>query len=284
MWKVGFFILFASVQQSCALPLVDRFKQVGYVEMCNEKHGAETFDRLYAYFDEFIDFLQANQVWMQKLYCAKERFIRSADRAYYATDFFGFYDESKREGRNQVSFYYSILFHDFICSRFSEFNKVPEIMRFFESCREIQQAYESLFVEASVELGSDVFSSKKGVPILFKVIKYFPSYCATRPHYDGTALSLFLDSTDTASLMLSPYKSTFTVEDFSSPLRMFSREHKQNSMVLIPGTQLKEFGVYPTPHIVVQSGKVRYATIAFAMRPDYIFQKNDFSALPNFKH
>lgn len=84
--------------------------------------------------------------------------------------------------------------------------------------------------------------------------------------------------------MLSPYKSTFTVEDFSSPLRMFSREHKQNSMVLIPGTQLKEFGVYPTPHIVAQSGKVRYATIAFAMRPDYIFQKNEFSVLPNFKH
>ncbi len=52
-------------------------------------------------FDELIGFLQTNPVWAQKLYSAKERFIRSKDRNYYSTDFFGFYDESEKQGRSQ---------------------------------------------------------------------------------------------------------------------------------------------------------------------------------------
>ena len=279
------FLLFA-FQSLCAIPLAEQFKQAGYVEICDKKHGTATFDSLYAYFDELIEFLQTNPVWAQKLYSAKERFIRSKDRNYYSTDFFGFYDESEREGRSQISFYYSTHFHEFICSHYPEFNQVPEIIRFFEACREIQKPYGNLFDEAAAELGLEtIFSSKYGhPPILFKVIKYLPSYIATRPHYDGTAFSLFLDSTDNQSLLLSPYKSSFTVDDFSSPLRKFSRAHNQNSILLIPGVLLTEFSIYPTPHIVTQSGKIRYATIAFAMRPNYIPQKTEFSPLPNFKH
>ena len=273
-------------QSFCALPLAEQFEQIGYVEMCDKKHGTETFDRLYAYFDELITFLQTNPTWAQKLYNAKERFIRSKDRNYYSTDFFGFYDESKKEGRSQISFYYSIHFHEFICSHYPEFNHVPEIIRFFETCLEIQKPYGTLFNEAATELGLEtIFSSKYDhPPILFKVIKYFPSYAATKPHYDGTAFSLFLDSTDNQSLLLSPYKSSFTADDFSSPSRKFSRSYNHNSILLIPGVLLAEFAIYPTPHIVTQSGKTRYAAIAFAMRPHYIPQKNEFSPLPNFNH
>lgn len=270
----------------CEMLLAEQFKQVGYLEICNNKHGTETFNSLYAYFDELIEFLQTNPVWAQKLYSAKERFIRSKDRNYYATDFFGFYDESKKEGRSQISFYYSSHFHEFICSNYPEFNQVSKIIRFLDACLEIQKSYENIFEEATAELSlKKIFSSEYGhPPILFKVIKYLPSYIATRPHYDGTVLSLFLDSTDNQSLLLSPYKSSFTVDDFSSPLRKFSRLDNQNSILLIPGTLLREFSIYPTPHIVAQSGKVRYSTIAFAMRPNYIPPKNEFSPLPNFKH
>ncbi len=269
----------------CAAPLAEQFKRTGYLEICDKQHGTETFDSLYAYFDELIEFLQTNPVWAQKLYIAKERFIRTKDRAYYSTDFFGFYDESKREGRNQISFYYSIHFHEFICSLFPEFNQVRQIIHFFEACHEIQKSYEYLFDEAAAELGIEtIFSSKYGhPPILFKVIKYLPSYIATRPHYDGAAFSLFLDSTDNQSLLLSPYKSSFSVDDFSSPLREFPRRPNQNSILLIPGVLLTEFSIYPTPHIVTQSGKIRYATIAFAMRPNYIPHKFEYSSLPNFK-
>lgn len=282
---LGFFLLFA-FQSLYATPLAEQLKQEGYLEICDQKHGTATFDSLYAHFDELIEFLQTNPVWAQKLYSAKERFIRSKERNYYSTDFFGFYDESKREGRSQISFYYSTYFHEFICSRYPEFNRVPEIIRFFEACREIQKSYGSLFDEAAAELGFEtIFASKYGQPpILFKVVKYFPSYIPTRPHYDGTAFSLFLDSTDNESLLLSPYKSSFTADDFSSPLREFSRRHNQNSILLIPGVLLTEFSIYPTPHIVTQSGKIRYATIAFAMRPNYIPQKIEFSSLPSFKH
>ena len=279
---LGFFLLL-TVQSFCATPLAEQFKQKGYVEISDKKHAAATFDTLYAHFDALIAFLQTNPVWAQKLYIAKERFIRSKERNYYSTDFFGFYDESKREGRSQISFYYSIHFHEFLCSHYPEFNQVPAIIHFFEACHEIQKPYGYLFDEAAAALGLEtIFSSNYGHPlILFKVIKYLPSYIATRPHYDGTAFSLFLDSTDNQSLLLSDYKSSFTVDDFSSPLRDFPRGH---SILLIPGLLLTEFSIFPTPHIVLQSGKIRYATIAFAMRPNYIPQKIEYSPLPSFKH
>ncbi len=279
-----FFSLY-SVQSFCALSLAEEFKRVGYVEICDKEHGAATFDALYRYFDEFIQLLQTNPVWAQKLYIAKERFIRSKDRNYYATDIFGFYDESQRKGRSQISFYYSTHFHEFICSYYPEFNQIPEMSNFFQACFEIQKSYGTLFHEAAVELGLEtIFSSTSGhSPILFKVIKYLPDYVATKPHYDGTAFSLFLDSTDNQSLLLSPYKSLLTVDDFSSPLQEFSAWYKRNSMLLIPGTLLKEFSIDPTPHVVASSGKTRYATIAFAMRPHYSSPKIELSSLPNFK-
>lgn len=284
-----FFLLFflTSIFQSHgALSLAEQFKQAGYVEMCDTKHGTKTFDALYACFDEFIDFLHTHSVWAQKLYHAKERFIRSKERNYYSTDFFGLYDESKRAGRSQVAFYYSIHFHEFICSRYPEFNQIPEIIHFFETCREIQKPYGTLFAQAAVELGLEtIFSSEYGQPpLLLKVVKYLPSYVATKPHYDGTVFSLFLDSTDNQSLLLSPYKSAFTVYDFSSPQRNFPREDNQNSILLIPGALLTEFSIYPTPHIVTQSGTIRHATIAFAMRPNCTPQKNELSSLPSFNH
>lgn len=268
------------------MPLAEQFKQSGYSEMCDKNHGTATFDSLYAYFDELIEFLQTNPVWAQKLYGAKERFIRSPERNYYSTDFFGFYDESEREGRRHISFYYSTHLHEFLCSHYSEFKRIPEVTNFLNACSEIQKPYAHLFDKAAADLGLEtIFSSQYGrPPILFKVIKYLPSYQAIRPHYDGTVLSLFLDSTDNESLLLSPYKSSFIVDDFSSPLRKFSRGWDQNSILLIPGALLTEFLINPTPHIVAGSGKTRYATIAFAMRPNYIPQKKELSSLPNFKH
>jgi len=280
------FFLLSTLQSRGISALAEQFKQAGYVELCNTTHGTETFDFLYKCFDDFIEFLHTNPAWAQKLYNAKERFIRSKERNYYSTDFFGLYDESKRNGRNQIAFYYSFHFHEFICTRYPEFKQVPEIIRFFDTCLEIQKPYETIFEEAAAELGLEtIFSSKCGeVPILFKVVKYLPSYVATKPHYDGTAFSLFLDSTDNQSLLLSPYRSTFTVDDFSSPQRKFSRQGNQNSILLIPGALLTEFSIYPTPHIVTQGGTVRYATIAFAMRPNYASQKNELSSLPSFNH
>ena len=106
--KLFALILFLFVQSMCTIPLKEQFSQVGYLEMCDKNHGIATYDSLYACFDELIIFLQTHPAWAQKLYIAKERFIRSENRNYYSTDFFGFYDESEREGRNQIFFYYSV--------------------------------------------------------------------------------------------------------------------------------------------------------------------------------
>lgn len=272
-------LLFIGFPSLYAMPLAEQFKQTGYLEICDKKHETATFDSLYRSFDAFIAFLQTNPRWAQKLYSAKERFIRTKERNFYSTNFFGFYDESKRVGRNQISFYYSTHFHEFMSTHYPEFNEIPEIRHFFEACFTVQQPCGNVFEEAALELEIDsIFSSEYGQPpILLKVIKYFSDYKATNLHYDGTAFSLFLDSTDNKALLLSPYKSSFTKEDFRTPLRECS-----SSILLIPGSLLIEFSIFPTPHMVDQSGKIRYATIAFAMRPHFIPEKYAFSLLPKY--
>lgn len=277
----NFFLLLAATCL-CDMPLEEQFKKDGYIEIYDESQSATSFDLLYASFDTFIAFLEKNPAWVHKLYAAKERFIRSKEKNYYSTDFFGFYDESKIQGRSQISFYYSTHLHEFICSRYREFNQVPEIIDFFEACLEMQKPYGNLFEKMAARLDLEaIFSSECGhPPLLFKVVKYLSPYSATKPHYDGSAFSLFLNSTDNESLLLSPYKVSFEVDDFSTPQRAFSREH---SILLIPGTNLGEFSIYPTPHIVVESDQIRYAAIAFAMRPNYTAQKLNYSSLPIFK-
>lgn len=275
-------VLFSLYPFLGATSIKEEFQRVGYVEIYGTKHNAEAFDVLYSSFDELIAFLQKNPHWAHKLDNAKERFIRSKERDFYSTEFIGFYDESERNGRHQISFYYATHFHDYLCSHFPEFNHVPEIICFFEACFLIQESFENLLNNAAAALDIEkIFFSKEGEsPILFKVVKYLPSYTAARPHYDGTVLSLFLDSTDNQSLLLSPYKTSLAKDDFVSPQREFSRGH---SFLLIPGTLLSEFSIYPTPHIVKQSGKIRYAAIAFAMRPYYTPQKITFASLPNIR-
>lgn len=279
MYRKMFFLLVVALQSFCEEPFAEQFSQKGFVEISDRKGSATQFDSLYADFDALIELLQTNPILARKLHMAKERFIRSKDRNYYSTDFFGLYDESKR---GQIAFYYSTHFHEFISSRHPELGQVPEITRFFASCLEIQKPYGEVFNEAAEGLGLEaIFSSNDRLPpILFKVVKYLPSYIVTRPHYDGTAFSLFLDSTDNESLLLSSYKSSFTVDDFSSPSRDFPRDR---SILLIPGTLLSEFSIHPTPHIVVQSGQIRYAAIAFAMRPNYRSAKIGYTPLPNFQ-
>jgi hypothetical protein len=153
-------------------------------------------------------------------------------------------------------------------------------------CLELQRPYGTVFDAAASELGlTTIFASKYGhPPILLKVVKYLPSYRADRPHYDGTVFSLFLHSTDHQSLLLSPYRSSFTSGDFSPSLREYSEESDQHSILLIPGALLTEFSIYPTPHIVISNGKMRYATVAFAMKPHCAPQKIELPPLPSFKY
>ena len=277
--KILFLLLFLACapQFLYASSLAEQFAERGYVEIADTNFDKKTFEDLYLSFDELIDFFQKNPAWIQKLYQAKERFIRSKNRNLYSTDFFGLYDESGKNGRGQISFYYSIHFHEFICSFYPEFNKIPQIAHFFNSCLKIQKPYGVVFTQAA-----DQLDIPKQLSILLKTVKYLPFYIATKPHYDGTAFSLFLDSTDNQSLLISPYKSSFTLDDFFYPLRNIGRESNQKSILLIPGALLTEFSIYPTPHIVTSHGKTRYATIAFAMRPDYSMKQTELSALPKF--
>lgn len=271
-------------QDLCAVSLAQVFEQSGYVELCNNKHKAAMFDALYLYFDALIELFQAQPVLAKKLYIAKESFIRSKERNYYSTDVFGFYDESEKPGRSQISFYYSTHFHQYLSSCYKECHQYPQIINFLQACSEIETLYTQVFEQAADQLGaSSVFDACDGrPPILFKVIKYLPDYVATRPHYDGTVFSLFLDSTNNQSLLLSPYQASYTVKDFIAPLPASSAWCQRNSMLLIPGTLLQDFAINPTPHIVASTGTIRYASIAFAMRPFYTAQNNDFTPLPNF--
>lgn len=266
-----FLCLFQSIS---ALSRLEQLQQNGYAEVYTS-NSKENFKTLYSYFDDLVEFLQNNPALERKLFCAKERFLRTKDRNLYSSDFFGFYDESKKEGRRQIAFYYSMLFHQFININYPELAQTFELIRFFDACLELVKSSEYEFEETAAEFGIDIFSNERP-PILIKVVKYLPNYTASKPHYDGTAFSLFLDSTDNQSLLFSSYKSEFTAADFSSPIRL------SNSMLIIPGAMLTEFSIYPTPHIVIQSEKTRYAAIAFAMRPNFKAKFPAFSPLPSF--
>ena len=87
---------------------------------------------------------------------------------------------------------------------------------------------------------------------------------------------------ESASEGLHLYKDAFAREDFSPAVRRYPRTSNQNSVLLIPGTLVTEFAMYPTPHIVIESGNIRYATIAFAMRPNYTLPTHQFPMLPSF--
>lgn len=277
------FLLLAVCQYFYAMPLAEQFKQEGYIEICNKKDAPQKFDSLYARFDELIEFLQTHPAVAQKLYIAKERFTRSKEKSHYSTDIVGFYDESERKGRNQISFYYSLHFHMFISAHYPELSSVSQISSFFTLCLEIYQTYKSLFKEVAAGLRVESIFFEEP-PILIKLVKYYPSYIPTKPHYDGSAFSLFIDSTDDQVLLLSPYKSIFAVDDFVPVQKKDGSTPNSNSVLLIPGALLTEFSIYPTPHIVASSGKIRYATIAFAMRSGYIQQKIELSSLPSFRY
>lgn len=282
MFLVGISLFFHTMFAETSLS--QELKQVGYKELYDHHHGTLTYDILYQHFDAFIEFLHNNPTYAQKLSFIKERFIRSKDRDYYSTNFFGFYDESKKNGRHIISFYYSTHFHQFITTYYPQLKNIPTINNFLEYCFTIQQPYQALGTEIATALDiQDIFSSNSGrLPILLKVTKYSPSYRPAKPHYDGTAFSLLLDSTNNQSLLVAAYKDTLITQDFTTPVRTFARLEHTNSIILIPGTLLTEFFIYPTPHIVMQSAHPRYATIAFIMRPHYNSPKNTFSVLPHF--
>lgn len=282
-----FLLLVLSFSQSlAALTLADQCQQTGFAEIVDSENGVALFDALYAAFDDLIEFLHTHPAWTHKLYSAKERFIRSREREYYSTDFFGFYDELARDGRQQAAFYYSIHFHEHLVASCPGLSQVPQITDFLEICFQIQKSYEHVCCEVAAALKlEEIFASSNGrPPILLKIIKYLPSYSATKPHYDGTAFSLFLDSTDNQSLLLAPYRSSLAINDFTAPTRTFSQREDHNSVLLAPGTLVADYGIYPTPHIVIRSGKTRYATIAFVMRPFHRASPQEFCPLPTFNH
>ncbi len=162
-------------------------------------------------------------------------------------------------------------------------HQIPQINDFLELCREIQKSFSALFNHVAHELNIQKLFENEQPLILIKVIKYLDSYKITRPHYDGSAFTFFLDSTDNQSLFVSTYKSAYTIDDFSSPIRQFHRSEQSNSIILIPGIFLTEFGISPTPHVVLPSGSTRYATVAFAMPQNYSYKPLSFSPLISIK-
>ncbi|MGZ6255024.1 MAG: hypothetical protein ACXWL5_03485 [Candidatus Chromulinivorax sp.] len=278
------FFIISTIKLLSATTLYEKLDTMGYAEISNEQLQQFSYDDLYVYFDQLIDFLNTNSWWKQKLYVAKERFIRSKSSNFYGTHFFGFYDESKKINDCQIYFYYCFHFHQFLYACYPEIKEIWQIDRFLQACSHIEKACNFVFNQTVQDLQlPDIFASEYNQPpTLLKIIKYLPAYVPSKPHYDGTTFTLFLDSTDNQALLLSPYKLSFTIDDFFVPERMYARSSHQRSVLLILGSLLTDFLLYPTPHIVLSSGKSRYATVAFAMKPYYVAQKIELSDLPEF--
>lgn len=279
-----FLCLILSIFSLEASQLLPGLQQRGYVEICNETHGAESFDNLYLAFDAFIKFVDTHSEARKKLAAAKSQFWDTDIGKFYGTPFVGYADESKLTHRKLYYFYYSSDFHNFLLTRYSKIMQgSPEILQFLDLCRAITNSSIEMFGNAIEELAIDpLFSSTENrLPVLLKVVKYLPASC-TVAHFDASALTLMLDSTDLDSLVFSPYMETIASSDFFAPSRQYSRSVQSSSCLLISGKFLtaKDIPINPTPHAALRKDTIRHAAIAFALIPYYQSGRLDLPLLP----
>jgi len=253
-----------------ANPLLKDFEEKGYSEIVNEKQGSVFYDQLYRSFDRMIGRVTKDSSLRKKLAMAKNRFWKTELGQFYATPFVGYGDDSKLSYRKLYYFYYSTDFHDFLKVQYPEILENLDIREFLTLCREITVSSMSIFERTREELsvGALLDSPFNRLPLLLKIVKYLPG-SSTVPHFDASAFSLFLDSTDHQSLLLAPYKETIEVFDFFVPPRQYPRLAFSSSSLLIPGKFLQgqEPYINPTPHAALRNDSIRYSVIAFCVVP-----------------
>lgn len=280
MRKTIFFIIAVSFQLfTFGNSTINEIKKNGYVEYHNKEIGKLFYDKIYAQFDQFIQFAQNHPQWVQKLYQADENFCCHIDNERYGSPPMGYIDERKSNKCKKVYFHYTKEYECYLKNTLPSL--FEESLIFSELMDSLSKIHDNSFriyeyfireIEPDISLSKSLYTEDGKLSLLIKIVRYEESkVAASNPHYDFSALSLLLDNTDKGkeALLLAPYKENVSFSDFSQPHRKYQRQVSGTSALLIVGLALKELGCLlgPTPHAVLRQTSQRYAMISFAMAP-----------------
>lgn len=258
------------------------WKDSGYLELKNTYLTLPFYTNLYKSFDLFIKELKNKPDLQIQLSEAEKKFRASANGKFFCSVPLGAKDRTHCEEKdNKYYFQFTQKYYQALkmnCPKL--FLQHPILNVFLNELQTAQQACERMFDQILDHLrGQDTVLDermrKEGkLAVVLKILTYYgKDNSGTSPHYDKSGLTLILDNDDQGpeSLVLSPYRAQFESSKLSPVTRLYQKNTRQSSAILLPGALLKHLGssIMPTPHAVRSFQKnVRHAMIAFALTPN----------------
>jgi hypothetical protein len=270
--------------------IVDSFEKQGYYELLNENMGSSSFDLLYEEYDYYIEQENKNPTWSGVMASLNKEYSKILAPQIHSSPLIGYRSEHCTPGL--VSFYYSEDYHKFLLKhpRYKEIGseKLEAFLNHLHLIWEnLHHQMEQIIndLENSYPIKKVLYNKDNKLLFQVKVLRYIPSKpVPIRGHFDFTGLTFLVDNNEgnKESLLLSPFRDSFSVSDFLPPNRYIPRQATSSSILLIPGAFLKycKLPINPTAHLILKSPHVRYSIVAFALLPKHNIFNYDEITLP----
>lgn len=275
MYKWLFVFLFFSPLAAFE-KVLESISERGYYEFENCELSAAWYDDLYRKFELFVEEYEQNASFRETLDRVDQEFGGSLEYGGYLMGMF----LPERSMQLQLTYFrYCRGYRAFLESKAPELLEIPVLREFFSSydaLLEVADRYLLAAIEAieweGLPTSSVLLGNRKHLATALKIVRYESGLkSGLRFHRDISGWTLLMDHTDKGkeALVLAPHKKNLEPFEFVPPQRQFARG-KTTSMLLIPGTALKRFGIpqEASPHGVLPLEEKRYAAIAFAMIPE----------------
>lgn len=263
----------------------DQFARSGFVELGNIKTKQIDYNRLYENFDRFIDAMNSDPLFSQKMFDMESAFLAETGRkSRYCSAPPSYRDPRKNTTKRFSKIYFQFIkeFYD-ICSIYNALPQNPQALEFLKQMRTIDHISKQMFLQVLEGLEKDypgitkrVHGKHSELTVITKIVRYEETESGlwgTTPHVDKSALSLILNSDDAndESLWLCEDVDKPMMYKLHKPLRYFSQSADHTSVILIPGAACLKMDIplKPTVHGVAPITKpFRHALISFLLIPD----------------
>lgn len=263
--------------------LPDLLKNKGFQELPNQLVLKQDYRELYKSFDDFIELMETNQEFAQKVHDLESRFLgEKAQKARYCSA-----PPSYRDPRHHSTKRFDKIYFQFIREHYDlvkdEFRGIAAAHKFIESMRYLDESSKIMFKKMLPKIEErypgfteKVMGKHNDLTVISKIVRYHKGdtvQWGTTPHVDKSALSLILDSDDhdNDSLWLCENTTNPTIDGIKKPIRSYAHRDDCSSALVIPGAALVKAGIdlHPTVHGVAPITKpFRHAVISFLLVPD----------------
>lgn len=284
--KIKFLLIASGISLSTlchTTPLPELLKNRGFKELPNRLMLKQDYRELYKSFDDFIELIENNPEFAQKVHDLESRFLgNKTQKARYCSA-----PPSYRDPRHHSTKRFDKIYFQFIREHYDlvkeEFRGIAGAHKFIESMRYLDESSKIMFKKMlpKVEAHYPGFTEKvmgkhSELTVISKIVRYRRGdtpHWGTTPHVDKSALSLILDSDDhdDDSLWLCEDTSNPTMEGIKKPARIHSHKDDRSSALVIPGAACVKAGIdlKPTVHGVAPiTTPFRHAVISFLLIPD----------------